>query len=302
MKHTYRRTGFTLIELLVVIAIIAILIALLVPAVQKVREAANRTQCQNNMKQIMLACHTYAGNFNVLPPGGVQTNGTYGLTIGTLPFILPYIEQSAVFKQIPQTMFVQATSDYWWANGSSWGAASYTIPTFLCPSDVQPLLSVTYGDVASATAIPGTSTYQVWYFPGNNNKGRTNYVACTGYIGTGNALYCGVFYPNSVVRLSNIQDGSSQTLGFGENLGGPLPVANRALNFTWMGTGTLATAWGMANSQWYTYGSMHTGGVVQFAFCDGSVRSVGQNANYNSYIYSSGKDDRQTYSYESLNP
>ncbi len=221
MKHKYRHTGFTLIELLVVIAIIAILIALLVPAVQKVREAANRTTCQNNLKQITLACHNYEGNYKFLPPGGVQTDGTYGVTIGTLPFLLPFLEQSAIHKQIPTSMFVRSTSSYWWANGAAWGAASYTSPTFLCPSDVQPLPSVTYGDVASATAIPGTSTYQVWYFPGNNNKGRTNYIASTGYIGSGYPVYCGVFFPNSVQTISNIMDGSSQTIGFGECLGGP---------------------------------------------------------------------------------
>src|SRR3979411_1350934 len=94
------RPGFTLIELLVVIAIIAILIALLVPAVQKVRAAAQRTQCQNNMKQIGLACHAYEGANKQLPPGflGDTNRGNSfpnGPDVCVLALILPYIEQSA---------------------------------------------------------------------------------------------------------------------------------------------------------------------------------------------------------------
>src|SRR5215468_5745943 len=96
-RDARRRGGFTLIELLVVIAIIAILIALLVPAVQKVRAAAARIQCTNNLKQIGLASHNYESTFKVLPPSGAKYLGTGGPP-AVIVIILPYLEQANAYN------------------------------------------------------------------------------------------------------------------------------------------------------------------------------------------------------------
>jgi len=139
-----RLGGFTLIELLVVIAIIAILIALLVPAVQKVREAAARLQCSNQVKQMSLATHNFNDNYKKLPAnwGGNATNQSpYG---SFWFFILPYIEQQSVYTA---------------AGNNSWNQNNTTIPIYVCPSDPtiwtsQPNGGISYG-------------FNVWVFRGN---------------------------------------------------------------------------------------------------------------------------------------
>src|SRR5947208_2357155 len=154
MRVSRVRPGFTLIELLVVIAIIAILVGLLVPAVQKVREAAARTQCQNNLKQVGLALHNYHDVYKSLPPG--QTNEIvnydyppYGERRCWMQKILPYLEQGPLYQQIEAWMNQPSSppgqapynAHVWWTPGR-WTI----VPTLMCPSDPANPKNVTAPD------------------------------------------------------------------------------------------------------------------------------------------------------------
>jgi prepilin-type N-terminal cleavage/methylation domain-containing protein len=134
MFVSQRRKGFTLIELLVVIAIIAILIGLLLPAVQKVRGAAARSQCQNNLKQIALAALNYESAMNTLPPG--MNGNSY---VGSLAYLLPFLEQNNIYNQIPLALFQTNQNIGPWWNYVYGAAAGYHIKTFECPSGRHPV-------------------------------------------------------------------------------------------------------------------------------------------------------------------
>src|SRR5437867_9148806 len=160
-----RRTGFTLIELLVVIAIIAVLIGLLLPAIQKVREASYRMSCGNNLKQIALAAHNYDSTFGSLPPGYLGTKPIVGLNdetafyfqhVGVLTYLLPYLEVSTIYSQLKvnqdRNVYKLPDSIPWWRYdtpvppsdptagglgrlGLDWQMAQARIKTFECASD-----------------------------------------------------------------------------------------------------------------------------------------------------------------------
>jgi prepilin-type N-terminal cleavage/methylation domain-containing protein len=305
MRHANsRRRGFTLIELLVVIAIIAILIGLLVPAVQKVREAAARTQCSNNLKQLGVAAHNYAGAFGTLPPGSLgplpdlgalaNTNG-YGFQyVGVLTYLLPYIEQDNVYKMINGSGSVinfdpTTIGPGWWNFAGPWTAAHTRIKTFHCPSD-DPYLATQAVWVLTQCERQGTNSGRVFAAGFGVTQGsagllgRTNYVGVAGGLGhlsggnvqSGWDFWEGVFTNRSSVSLTQLSaaDGSSNTLMFGETLGGA-QQAPRDTSFAWMGVGFLPTAYGDQDPSpgWWEFSSKHTN-IIQFCYGDGSVHGV----------------------------
>jgi prepilin-type N-terminal cleavage/methylation domain-containing protein len=207
VKETYpmryhSRPAFTLIELLVVIAIIAVLVGLLLPAVQKVREAANRMSCQNNLKQIGLALHNYHDAQRCFPPGyfasvpygdpdGDQAlDTTPGWGWGT--YILPYLEQGNLFGQFNLIQPVQ-----------SFTGIQTMLKVYTCPSDLVPDAPFAVPDAfGNLVAMSASSSYAASC--GGDESDTTD--------PTGK----GVFYRNSRTRITDITDGTSQTILIGE--------------------------------------------------------------------------------------
>jgi prepilin-type N-terminal cleavage/methylation domain-containing protein/prepilin-type processing-associated H-X9-DG protein len=220
------RLAFSLVELLVVIAIIAVLIGLLLPAVQKVREAARRATCQNNLKQIGLALHNHHDTYSKFPLGSKndQLSRWAGPRLTFMLFLYPYLEEGATFNKFDQ--FALSTPDAfnfggfvpWCGSSNSLPAdapTAHVVPTLLCPSDGE-------GDP--------TATHYFNYDPSTGHKlgtwNRSNYL---GFFGDKN--YGGFFpgYPQNQpavfgfrygARLTDITDGASNTMAVGEYLKG----------------------------------------------------------------------------------
>jgi prepilin-type N-terminal cleavage/methylation domain-containing protein len=307
MQVCKRRRGFTLIELLVVIAIIAILIGLLLPAVQKVRSAASRSQCENNLHQIAIAAANYESTYGRLPPGFIGTASTVNPPsnaapmLGCMALLLPFMEQGAVDNLMrtgmPSGYFTIQTvnpSPYSrWSGGAYPNlltAAQTVIPSYLCPEAIN-----SEGNSVISwflfTGLTGNTVNILWGSLGVAPQyGLTNYMGCDGYLGLLTNTAQGIYTQNSTLSMAKVtgQDGTSNTFAFGETVGGNINGSN--WNFAWMGAGALPTGFGINPSHPFGFSSNHDA-VVLFAMCDGAVRSIRKSGDVITYIYASGWND-----------
>lgn len=310
-----RTSGFTLIELLVVISIVAILMALLLPSVQQAREAARRTQCRNNLKQIGLALANYESTHRVLPPAMINpgrldsfpfySNGNRVLNTTGWALLLPYLEQVNVYENYD---FNQCSSS------SSYGGmpvagtdtanskvSATPIRVLECPTDVSA------GEVS--TFAPGTT-----HMYSRNNARRTSYLFSTGrytdwdviWSETAGDIRRGMFGNNGSARIRDLQDGASNSIAIGESHGGSAGKVDPHFG-PWGLTGSLSCCHGRVvsdsatsvepkyftdprwsiNGAWDTskrsyawvFNSSHVGGA-NFLMGDGSVHFLSKNIDY----------------------
>ncbi|MSR32497.1 MAG: DUF1559 domain-containing protein [Gemmataceae bacterium] len=293
------RSAFTLIELLVVIAIIAILIGLLLPAVQKVREAAARAQCTNNLKQLGVAAHNFISTYQKLPYGIMRNDGAFphddptntGKRGMVMHYLLPYIEQESLFK----------TWDWLnYNNNVNAGFMTKVVKTLTCPINL-PL------DAISIPVDPADRKYFIASYYGNagrrayprNNTGRPSlrYPLAPGNL-TQNVKGEGLFFRNQAMNFADIKDGTSNTLMFGERhfydpeynrragdniedwgwtwFGGEADAhlgGSVSINFRW--TSTTPANNSTFDDRINAYGSGHTGGA-NFCMADGAVKFISQ--------------------------
>jgi prepilin-type N-terminal cleavage/methylation domain-containing protein len=316
------RTGFTLIELLVVIAIIAVLIALLLPAVQQAREAARRTQCKNNLKQIGLALHTFHDTFLKFPVGEANNdNNNWGWNV----YLLPYYEQGTAYTGlqdgtinalwIPANMGGGMNTNFPGAPGLdslnsgvagygrctvntlagsglvAGGIVSKAIPMLICPSDILPQIST--AGYAKTNYVGNLGNSYQW---GSTSLG----CGVTGALQNGILLLSNDDNNTYVVKMSDVTDGTSNTIAVGEaSASTNANPSNTAKMPVWagavgqgcsglVGAGSVLRAADLlypptngsitnpSASSDYSFGSQHTGGI-QVLLTDGSVRFVSQN-------------------------
>lgn len=306
MAARNHRVGFTLIELLVVIAIIAILIALLLPAVQQAREAARRSQCRNNLKQMGLAVHNYADTFGMFPGGkmngpatpstnrGCGSNADWYHDTGWYWQIFPYIDQAPLYNGINMQESVGCNRGFnpaapWDGN---WRAKTTPISVYGCPSD----------GLRNNEFTTGWARYRTNYQPnyGNTDFAQRNVTATDVFLGA-------PFGNRRTVKFSDINDGTSNTIMFGEVLtttgtgydgsiadplgragffvtrNTPNPRVNEISHGTCPPVAELNGVFGCQTTgtreaMVFNARSKHTGGV-HVTLCDGTVRFISDNIN-----------------------
>jgi prepilin-type N-terminal cleavage/methylation domain-containing protein/prepilin-type processing-associated H-X9-DG protein len=280
MIRSRTRRGFSLLELLVVIGIIAVFLALLLPAVQKVRSAALRMKCQNNLRQLGLALHNYHGAQQAFPPGCSYQGGSDPYPhLSWLARLLPYLEQEALWQQIGPAF----ARDRFFLGPPPHPGLSQPVALFICPVDTQ-----------------ASQPWDVAWDTGNFRVAFTSYL---GVSGTNHSSGDGVLYLDSRVRLTDILNGTSNTVtagerppsanhdlgwwyaGWGQDRGGSAEshLGVREVNvhpqYPQCGAGPFGFQPGQVTNSCdaFHFWSLHPGGA-HFLFADGSVRFLGYEA------------------------
>ena len=295
-----RKQGFTLVELLVVIAIIGILIALLLPAVQAAREAARRSQCSNNLKQIGLGLQNYHDTFKVFPPGSINSpDNLGGESLTGWVLILPFIEQTALH-------------DLWDFNYGQLHSANYDanrtpVDAYFCPSKPR-TTEMGPDNPANQYASSAYGDYALSNGTGHINNSHANYQR-------------GMFGQNSNCRMRDILDGTSNTIAAGEKCTEWDSLASPQYRWGWHAArnmcypmnrevltednpdypfvkedGAVVTNvdW---NDQWANFGGEHPGGA-QFVAADGAVHFVSETIEMDLYRNLGDKADREVAGFE----
>jgi prepilin-type N-terminal cleavage/methylation domain-containing protein/prepilin-type processing-associated H-X9-DG protein len=302
-----RRRAFTLIELLVVIAIIAVLVALLLPAVQQAREAARRSQCKNNLKQIALAMQTYHDVAQSFPFGCNAGDNGFRQALTWRFDILPQIEQQPAFNQMSQYSRKDTTT-VWLTGGAAVGFQTLIIPLYICPSETQDKVltgNQNGGDSTCPSAGAAISNYNM--SAGTSSPCGVPTPMDLAGVPTNDTLIGGNYYGSYsksdgvasmgsadvgfllCLNIAKIVDGTSTTLLVGEKTVNPSTATSSNYGAAGTNYSGWLSQWGAVSSSTHginylprgsyctgiQWGSRHAGGA-HFAMCDGSVRFINQ--------------------------